>query len=89
MSALAAVVLGAAVALAPAADTYGIGGVASYQGWLYWGSMHVPLQATKSHQAAYPQDTEEAERDQIRFTQRAATIWRGKDLGLPTHRPSR
>ena len=66
--------------------TYGVGGVASYGGYLYWGTMHVPLKATKVHQAAYPQETEEAQRAQIRSTQRAASIWRGKDLGTPNQR---
>ncbi|MEV6597412.1 hypothetical protein AB0M36_11180 [Actinoplanes sp. NPDC051346] len=65
------------------ATTYGVGGVAAYGGWLYWGSMHVPLKATKAHQAAYPQPTEETRNAQIRFTQRAATIWRGRNLGTP------
>ncbi|WP_306204810.1 hypothetical protein [Actinoplanes sp. RD1] len=66
--------------------TYGLGGVASYQGWLYWGTMHVPLQATTVHQSTYPQPTEEAQRLQVRFTQRATSVWRGRDLGLPTQR---
>ncbi|RZU50315.1 hypothetical protein EV385_2083 [Krasilnikovia cinnamomea] len=64
--------------------TYGLGGVASYGGWVYWGTMHVPLQATLLHQATYPQDTDEAKRAQIRFTQRATSLWRGRDLGRPT-----
>jgi len=67
-------------------NTYGVGGVASYGGYLYWGTMHVPLKATVVHQDTYPQTTEEAQRAQIRFTQRAASIWRGKDLGLPTQK---
>ena len=66
--------------------TYGLGGVASYGGYLYWGSMHVPLKATMVHQEAYPQPTDEAKRTQVRLTQRAASIWRGKDLGLPTQK---
>jgi hypothetical protein len=66
--------------------TYGGGGIAAYDGYLYWGTMHVPLKATKVHQAAYPQETEEAQRAQIRSTQRAASIWRGKDLGTPNQR---
>ncbi|PRY28408.1 hypothetical protein [Pseudosporangium ferrugineum] len=65
------------------AETYGVGGVAAYGGWLYWGTMHVPLKATKVHQKAYPQSTDEAKRTQIRATQRAASIWRGRNLGTP------
>ena len=66
--------------------TYGLGGIASYGGYVYWGSMHVPLKATQVHQQAYPQSTDEAKKAQVRFTQRAASIWRGKDLGLPTQK---
>ncbi|MEV8507482.1 hypothetical protein AB0368_22060 [Actinoplanes sp. NPDC051475] len=66
------------------AATYGGGGVASFGGWLYWGTMHVPLKATKVHQQAFPQSTDEAKQAQIKNTQRAISIWRGKDLGLPT-----
>jgi hypothetical protein len=63
--------------------TYGLGGVAAYGGYVYWGTMHVPLQATLAHQEAYPQPTDEAREAQARFTQRAVSIWRGRDLGTP------
>ncbi|MGA5301498.1 hypothetical protein ACPCHT_16330 [Nucisporomicrobium flavum] len=63
--------------------TYGLGGVAAYGGWVYWGSMHVPLKATKVHQTTYPQTTPEGQRAQVRFTQRATSIWRGRNLGTP------
>ncbi|MFI7597084.1 hypothetical protein [Actinoplanes sp. NPDC049681] len=66
------------------AATYGGGGIASFGGWLYWGTMHVPLKATKAHQQVYPQTTDEAKQAQVKNTQRAISIWRGKDLGLPT-----
>jgi hypothetical protein len=66
--------------------TYGGGGIASYQGWLYWGTMHVPLKATKVYQTRYPQTTDEAKQAQVAGTQRAISIWRGTDLGLPTQR---
>ncbi|MEV6343805.1 hypothetical protein [Actinoplanes sp. NPDC051851] len=63
------------------AATYGLGGVASYDGWLYWGTMHVPTKATKVHQKVYPQTTEEAKKLQVKYTQRAISIWRGRNLG--------
>jgi hypothetical protein len=66
--------------------SYGLGGVAAYGGYLYWGTMHVPLHSTLLHQANYPQPTDEAREAQIRFTQRAASIWRGKNLGTPTQK---
>jgi len=68
------------------AATYGGGGIASYGGWLHWGTMHVPLKATKVHQQVYPQTTEEAKQAQVANTQRAISIWRGRDLGLPTQK---
>ncbi|MFI5493020.1 hypothetical protein [Actinoplanes sp. NPDC051859] len=68
------------------AATYGGGGVASYDGYLYWGTMHVPLKATKVHQQVYPQTTDEAKQAQVANTQRSISIWRGKDLGLPTQK---
>ncbi|WP_306204809.1 hypothetical protein [Actinoplanes sp. RD1] len=64
--------------------TYGGGGIASFDGWLYWGTMHVPLKGTKVYQSRYPQTTEEGKQAQVAGTQRAISIWRGKDLGLPT-----
>ncbi|MEV6597411.1 hypothetical protein AB0M36_11175 [Actinoplanes sp. NPDC051346] len=68
------------------AATYGGGGVASYGGYLYWGTMHVPLKSTKVHQQVYPQPTDETKQAQVANTQRAISIWRGKDLGLPTQK---
>jgi hypothetical protein len=65
------------------AATYGMGGVASYGGYLWWGTMHVPTKATKVHQKVYPQDTDEAAQLQVKNTQRAIAIFRGKDLGTP------
>ncbi|MEV6345536.1 hypothetical protein [Actinoplanes sp. NPDC051851] len=66
--------------------TYGFGGVAAYGGYLYWGSMHVPLQATLVHQATYPQPTDDLVKLQARNTQRGLSIWRGKDLGTPNQK---
>lgn len=63
--------------------TYGLGGIAAFDGYVYWGSMHVPMQATIAHQRAYPPADEAARQAQARFTQRAAAIWRGRDLGTP------
>ena len=84
------------------AATYGLGGVASYGGYLYWGTMHVPTKATKVHQSLFPQTTPEAKQAQIVNTQRAVSIFRGKNLGtdqqqvellygsteLPAYRPA-
>ena len=63
--------------------TYGGGGIAAYGDYVYWGTMHVPLKATKVYQNAYPQSTDEGKKAQTANTQRAISIWRGKDLGTP------
>jgi hypothetical protein len=63
------------------ARTYALGGLASFGGYLYWGTMHVPLKATTVHLATYPQPDETATRTSIRNTQRAIGIFRGKSFG--------
>lgn len=63
------------------ARTYALGGLASYKGHLYWGTMHVPLKATYVHLLAYPPADEQAAGNTIRYTQRAIAIFRGKNFG--------
>ncbi|MFY1637919.1 hypothetical protein ACN27F_32370 [Solwaraspora sp. WMMB335] len=59
------------------ARTYGLGGIASYGGYLYWGTMHVPLKSTTVHLAVYPPADEEGLRESVRNSQRAIGIFRG------------
>lgn len=61
--------------------TYGGGGIAAFGDYVYWGTMHVPLKATKVYQSAYPQTTDEGKAAQTQNTQRAISIWRAKGLG--------
>ncbi|MDG4765700.1 hypothetical protein O7632_16575 [Solwaraspora sp. WMMD406] len=63
------------------ARTYGLGGLASYGGYLYWGTMHVPLKSTTVHLAVYPPTDEQGVRDSVRNTQRAIGIFRGSFKG--------
>lgn len=63
------------------ARTYGLGGLASYNGQLYWGTMHVPLKATTVHLTVYPPTSEQGARDTVRNTQRAIGIFRGSFQG--------
>ncbi|MDT4990882.1 MAG: hypothetical protein QOH97_774 [Actinoplanes sp.] len=63
--------------------TYGGGGIASFDGYLYWGTMHVPMKAYRVFESRYPQTTTDGKADQLLNTQRAISIWRGKDLGTP------
>lgn len=66
------------------AGTTALGGLASYGGYLYWGTMHVPLKATVQHLAAHPPVDETAAQATIQNSQRAIGIFRGKDFGTAT-----
>ncbi len=63
------------------AATYGMGGLAAYNGYLYWGTMHVPLNATVAFEKLYPQASGDPTSAAIKNTQRAAAIFRGRDFG--------
>ncbi|SCL31803.1 hypothetical protein GA0074692_3180 [Micromonospora pallida] len=60
---------------------YAIGGLASYGGQLYWGTMHVPLQATALHVRVYPPKNQDQLAATVANTQRAFAVFRGRDLG--------
>jgi hypothetical protein len=64
--------------------TYGGGGIAAFDGYVYWGTMHVPMKSSTVHATAFPPADDKAAKDQAVKAQRAISIWRGKDLGLPT-----
>jgi hypothetical protein len=66
--------------------TYGGGGIASYGGYVYWGTMHVPMKSSMASANKYPPVDEAAAKEQDVNTQRAVSIWRAKDLGLPTQK---
>jgi hypothetical protein len=68
------------------AATYGGGGLAAYDGYVYWGTMHVPMKASIVSAGIYPPVDDAAAKTQRLNTQRAVSIWRGKDLGLPTQK---
>jgi len=60
------------------AATYGGGALASYRGYLYWGTMHVPFVAAQAHIATYgpPADIQET----LLGTHRSISIFRGRDF---------
>lgn len=62
------------------AATYGLGGLASYQGHLYWGTMHVPMKAMQAHSTRYEPQTEEQSQLIALNAQRTLSIFR---LGDP------
>lgn len=68
------------------ARSYALGGLESYRGQLYWGTMHVPLQATALHSAVYRPRTPAQVRDTLINTQRAAGLFRGAFLGTGAQR---
>jgi hypothetical protein len=64
------------------AATYGMGGLAAFDGYLYFGTMHVPMKATTVFQSVHPapQGTQ-AYKDNIANTQRAISVFRGRYFG--------
>ena len=64
------------------AATYGGGALASFDGYLYWGTMHVPLTAALGHVAIYgpPPDIVQQLLLLLR-THRAISVFRGRDFG--------
>jgi hypothetical protein len=63
------------------AATYGGGSLAFYDGWLYWGTMHVPMVATEAHIAVYGQPSTQQEFLEAAVgTHRAISIFRGRNL---------
>jgi len=68
------------------AATYGGGALASFGGYLYWGTMHVPLLSTLAHIKVYgpPQDELDLMVDFL-GTYRAISIFRGRHFAtIPT-----
>jgi len=63
------------------ASSYGGGALASYNGWLYWGTMNVPLAATIAHLAVYGEPQSEIDYAMlIPGTWRAIAVFRGKNF---------
>ncbi|BCL14563.1 hypothetical protein [Micromonospora sagamiensis] len=63
------------------AGTYGLGALMSYDGYLYWGTMHVPMKSTSKIAEAYPPGDEVEARAVLEKSQRAVSIFRGKRFG--------
>ncbi|WP_432843333.1 hypothetical protein [Dactylosporangium sp. CA-092794] len=68
------------------ASTYGLGALASYGDYLYWGTMHVPLQATAAMVRKYKPANDQQGALAVKNTQRTASIFRagGLDGGSPS-----
>jgi len=64
------------------AATYGGGAIASFDGQLYWGTMHVPMVATMAAVRVYDINTsdDEAMQDAMLGTHRAISIFRASNI---------
>jgi hypothetical protein len=66
------------------ARTYGGGALASFDGWLYWGTMHVPGVSLLAHNSFYgPAPDEEAEEARFLGSWRAISVFRGHSFNTP------
>ncbi|WBB81452.1 hypothetical protein O7606_08865 [Micromonospora sp. WMMD882] len=63
------------------ASSYGLGALYSFEGYLYWGTMHVPMKSTSMVAEAYPPADEVTARATLENSQRAVSIFRGKRFG--------
>ena len=64
------------------ASTYGGGALASFDGYLFWGTMHVPFLSTVAHFNAYGiPSTPDSLIAAVLGTYRAISIFKGKDFG--------
>jgi hypothetical protein len=63
------------------AATYGGGALASFDGYLYWGTMHVPMLSTLAHTEVYGEPPEEELGQTLLGTYRAISIFRGRYFG--------
>ncbi|HUZ01941.1 MAG TPA: hypothetical protein VMU89_16460 [Thermomicrobiaceae bacterium] len=66
------------------AATYGGGALISFGGYLYWGTMHVPLTAALAHLQKYPTSSTAGMLTTIQNTQRAISIFRGQNFASGT-----
>ena len=67
--------------------TYGGGALASFEGYLYWGTMHVPSLSTLAHFQAYPDDRPSDSGGQLQWftgSERAISIFRGRNFASAT-----
>jgi hypothetical protein len=62
------------------AATYGGGALASYKGWLYWGTMHITPAAMIAHLARYPSEDPAAIVKALIGTWRAVSVFRGRNF---------
>ncbi len=68
------------------AATYGGGALASFEGYLYWGTMHVPMVSTSAHFSTYADSAPTDNQERLKWflnSERAISIFRGKDFDTP------
>lgn len=64
-------------------NTTGGGALASYGGYLFWGTMHVPMMSAALHMNYFAPDSPVDVAAAVFGTYRAISIFRGKDFGEP------
>ena len=62
------------------AHVYAGGALASFDGYLYWGTMHVPYLSTVAAATEYKPATQDAALELVVASQRATAVFRGKNL---------
>ena len=61
------------------AATYGLGALASFDGWLFWGTMHVPGTGVAAHESALDEGIG-FDLDDVLLSERSISIFRGRDF---------
>ena len=62
------------------AQTYAGGALASFDGYLFWGTLHIPMQPFLLLNGAFPPTTQEELLQDLAGTFRSTVVFRGKDL---------
>lgn len=69
------------------AYTVAAGGIASFGGYIYWSTLHVPGTGLAAFEKAYGEPANDAELAVAAYnTYRPTVVFRGKDFGLPTEK---
>jgi hypothetical protein len=62
------------------AAVYAGGALASFDGWVYWGTMHVPYLSTVAAVSKYKPSTQDQALEMVVASQRATAVFRGKNF---------
>jgi hypothetical protein len=68
------------------AATYGMGGLAAYDGKLYFGTLHVPMKSSDVIDLKYPPASQAQAKEDIIESQRTMAIFRGSNFGTSSQK---